>query len=119
MGADELTEVEAMLIIKEGRALVDNIKEYVAFEPGLPIAVTTWDAAPEGVDEEARRAWERTIYHLGKHFLGTVREQVDPPKEPVHASGSAAFTEPPEPPMPERPRGKRATPADTRAQKEG
>lgn len=117
VAADELTEVEAMLIIKEARALVDNVKEYVAFEPGLPIAVTTWDAAPDGVDEEARLAWERTVYHLGKHFLGTVREQVEPPKEPVPASGSAAFAEAP---APERPRVKRVSPPDSaRAQKEG
>ncbi len=67
---DELTEDEARLIIEEGKALVENVKEYVTFEPGMPMAVSTWEAPPEGIEEEARLAWVRTQHHLNKHFLG-------------------------------------------------
>lgn len=83
---DELTEDEAMLIIKEARALTENVQEYVAFEPGLPMAVSTWDEPPEGMDAEARLAWERTLYHLGKYFLGTVCEEVEVEK-PLRGEG--------------------------------
>lgn len=107
VGRNERTEEEALLIIKEARALVENVQEYIAFEPGLPIAVSTWDVPPAGTDEEARLAWERTVYHLGKYFLGTVREEVELPKEPevrVVVDASAY----PEPPPPARPRVERA-----------
>jgi|APLak6261675434_1056106.scaffolds.fasta_scaffold01353_5 hypothetical protein len=91
---DEMTEDEALLVIKEGKALVENVKEYVAFEPGMPMSVSSWDDAPEGIAEEARLAWERTAYHLGKYFLGSVQEEVDPDGGPVApASGSPAFAE--------------------------
>jgi hypothetical protein len=103
---EEVTEEEALLLIKEGRALVDNVKEYVAFEPGLPIAVSTWDAPPEGIPEEARLAWERTVHHLGKHFLGTVVEEVEVPAELAHPAASPSFGDPM---VPERPRVSRAS----------
>ena len=90
---EELTELDAVLVIKEAKALVEIVKEYVAFEPGLPIAVSSWDAPPEGIDEESRLAWERTAYYLGKHFLGTVNEEVEPPPDRVRA-GSAVSEEP-------------------------
>lgn len=85
---DEITEDEGLLLIKEGKALVERVKEFVAFEPGLPIAVSTWDAAPEGISEEAKFAWERTAYHMGKHFLGTVKEEVEPSTQAASPSGS-------------------------------
>lgn len=78
---DELTELEAVNLIKEGRALVDNVKELVIFEAGMPIAVSTWEAAPEEFDEEARFAWDRTAYHLKKYFLNMGNEEVDPDLE--------------------------------------
>ena len=91
---DDLTEDEARLLIKEARALVENVREYIAFEPDQPIAVSTWDEPPEGIDEGARLAWERTAYHLGKYFLGTVREEVEV-TEPVHrGSASKDFSHP-------------------------
>jgi uncharacterized protein len=77
---EELTDDEALLLIKEGKALVENAKEYIAFEPDAPLAVSSWDAPPEGISDEARLAWERTVYHLGKHFLGTVKEDPEVPE---------------------------------------
>ena len=88
VGKEEMTEDEALLVIKEGRALVDHVKEFVAFEPGMPIAVSTWDAAPEGISAEARFAWDQTAYHLGKFFLGTVKEEVEPALQTAPPSGS-------------------------------
>jgi uncharacterized protein len=85
---DELTEDEAVLLIKEGKALVERVKEFVAFEPGMPIAVSTWDAAPEGISAEAKFAWDRTAYHMGKHFLGTVKEEVEPSLQAAPPSSS-------------------------------
>jgi Fe-S-cluster containining protein len=73
---EELTEDEAVGLIREARALVENVKEYVEFEPGAPLAVSTWEAPPPDISEEARLAWERTMHHLNKHFLGTVQEPV-------------------------------------------
>jgi Fe-S-cluster containining protein len=102
---EELTEDEALLLIKEGRALVEVVKEYIAFEPGMPIAVSTWDAAPEDISEDARFAWDRTAYHMGKHFLNTVKEEVEPSPRSAHPSGSPAFAEP----LPERVRASRAS----------
>ena len=67
---EELLEHEALQLIQEARALVDNVKEYVAFEPGKPMAVSTWDVPPPEADEDARLAWDRTMRFLGKHFLG-------------------------------------------------
>jgi Fe-S-cluster containining protein len=91
---EELTEEEAVLIIKEGKALVEIVKEYVAFEPGRPMAVSSWDAPPEGIAEDARLAWDRTAWHLGKHFLGTVVDEVDPSTLPTATGlGSPAFSE--------------------------
>lgn len=69
---EELTDEEALLLIAEGKALVEIVKEYVDFEPGMPMAVSTWDLPPEGIPEAARRAWVRTQYHLSKYFLGTL-----------------------------------------------
>lgn len=66
---DELTEHQARLVIEEGKALLENVKEYIAFEPGMPIAVSTWEAPPEGIEEAARLAWVRAQRHLCKHFL--------------------------------------------------
>ncbi|MBL8937222.1 MAG: hypothetical protein JNM69_21865 [Archangium sp.] len=73
---DELTELEAVDVIKEGRALVDNVKELVPFAPGEPLAVSTWEAAPEAFSDEAKLAWERTAYHLQKYFLQTLEPEV-------------------------------------------
>lgn len=85
---NELSEKDGLLLIEEGKALVENVKEYVAFEPGLPIAVSTWEAPPEGIEEAARFAWERTAYHLGKHFLGTVSEEVQAPQQTAASASS-------------------------------
>ncbi len=85
---DELTEEEALLVIKEGKALVEHVKEFVAFEPGMPIAVSTWEAPPEDISAEAKFAWERTAYHLGKFFLNTVKEEVEPAVPAAAPSGS-------------------------------
>lgn len=70
---DELTELEAVNVIREGRALVDNVKELIPFAPGEPLAVSTWEAAPEEFSDEAKLAWERTAYHLQKYFLQTLK----------------------------------------------
>ncbi|MEN9800517.1 MAG: hypothetical protein RL653_4214 [Pseudomonadota bacterium] len=70
VAADELTEHEALQVIREARALVENVKEYVEIEPGRPMAVSTWDAPPPDIDDDARLAWERTLRFLGRHFLG-------------------------------------------------
>ena len=52
-------EQEGLLLIREGKLLVEQVKEHVAFEPGMPIAVSTWDAPPEEATPEAKIAWER------------------------------------------------------------
>jgi uncharacterized protein len=67
---DDVTDVEARLIIEEARALVENVKEYVAVEAGQPLAVSTWIRLPSTATPEARLAWERALGHLRKHFLG-------------------------------------------------
>lgn len=87
VGKDELSEQEGLLVIREGKALVEQVKEHVAFEPGMPIAVSTWDAAPEEATPEAKLAWERAAWHLGRWFLGTVKED-EPVLVPVHPEGS-------------------------------
>ena len=71
---DDVTEHEALSIIQEARALVENVKAQVAFEPGRPMAVSTWETPPEGLDQEALLSWERTLRHLGRHFLGVPQE---------------------------------------------
>jgi len=68
---EDITEHEALLVIQEAKALVENVKEHVAFEPGQPMAVSTWETPPADIEEEARLSWDRTMRHLGKHFLGT------------------------------------------------
>ncbi len=85
---EEMTEIDALLVIKEGKALVENLKELVVFEAGMPLAVSSWEGPPEGISEEARLAWVRTEYHLGKYFLGTVKEEVKPSIASVPLSGS-------------------------------
>jgi Fe-S-cluster containining protein len=67
---DEVTDVEARLIIEEARALVENVREYVEVEPGKPLAVSTWLSLPGSTEPEARVAWERALLHLRRHFLG-------------------------------------------------
>lgn len=76
---DELTDDEALLVIEEAHALVEIVKEYVAFEPGMPLAVSTWEDPPDEVQGEARVAWERALRFLRKHFLGPV-------PSPTHAA---------------------------------
>jgi hypothetical protein len=71
---DELTEIEAVGVLKEARALVENVKELLPFPPGEPLAVSTWDGAPDGVSDEARLAWDRAAYHLKKYLLLTLEE---------------------------------------------
>jgi len=95
---DELTDDEALLVIKEAKALVDNVQEYVAFEAGMPIAVASWDSVPEGLTEEARLAWERTAHHMNKHFLRNGRVDSAPPLPPVLPTGPIDWAEPPLPP---------------------
>lgn len=88
---DELTEHEAVLVIEEAVALTANVKEYVAFEPGMPMAVSTWDAPPEGIEEDARLAWVRAARHLFKHFLGAEFPEPDaaaPEAEPPPGAGA-------------------------------
>lgn len=81
---DELTELEAVDVIKEARALVDNVKELIPFAPGEPLAVSTWEAAPDGVSEEAKLAWDRTVQHVQKYLLKT-----HPPAKPAVALTTA------------------------------
>ena len=54
----------------------------------MPIAVSTWEASPEGISAEAKFAWDRTAYHLGKYFLNTVKEEVEPSLEAAPPSSS-------------------------------
>ncbi len=68
---DELTVDEALRIVEEARARVDIVKELIPFEPGMPLAISTWDDPPDSVQGEARVAWDRAQWHLGKYFLGT------------------------------------------------
>ena len=103
VGKDEITEIEALNLIKEGRALVDHVKELVIFEEGQPIAVSTWEPAPEEFDDEARFVWNRTAYHLKKYFLNMGNEEVDPEVEVRGGSASAPRREAePDSPRPSR-----------------
>jgi len=69
---DEMSEHEALKVIAEAKALVENVKASIAFEPGKPLAVGTWEAPPVDLDEDSRLAWDRTHRYLGRHFLGEV-----------------------------------------------
>ena len=71
----KLTETAALALITEGRALVDDVKKKVRFEPGMPLAISMWEGPPEGLTPEGRRAWEQVSAHLGRHFLGTVKDE--------------------------------------------
>ncbi len=82
---DEVTDVEARLIIEEARALVENVREYVELEPGRPLAVSTWLSLPGSATPEARQAWERALLHLRRHFLGP-----DPDAPKVDAAAAIA-----------------------------
>lgn len=85
---DELTELEAVLVIKEARALVENLRALVTFEAGMPMAISTWeDTAPDELPEEAQIAWSRVLRHVRKHFLATGADQVTPP---LNAAPAAA-----------------------------
>lgn len=89
---NELSEAEALLIIAEGKALVAEVKQLVPFEAGMPLAVSTWEQAPDGLNEEARSSWERTAHHLGKHFLNTVKKDVvAPPLLPRRSTRESLF----------------------------
>ncbi len=70
VASDERTDFEAALVIQEARALVENVAEYVCFEPGMPMAVSTWEQPPEGLCAEGLVAWERAQAYLFEHFLG-------------------------------------------------
>ncbi len=67
---DEVSVDDAKLIIEEALARVEIVKEYVAFEPGMPLAIGTWDEPPDEVQGEARVAWDRVLWHIREHFLG-------------------------------------------------
>lgn len=71
---DELTELEAVGVLKEARALVDNVKELIHFPPEEPLAISTWDGPPDHLSDEARLAWERVTYHLQKYVLLSLKE---------------------------------------------
>lgn len=90
---ERLTEQEAVAIIAEGRALVDNIQEYVAFEPGMPLSVSTWDDPPEDLEEDARLAWMRAFNHLHKHFLLAIDDE---PATTPGAGGSVSVADKPQ-----------------------
>lgn len=68
--ADELSLPEGMAIVEEAQALVMNAREYVYPPPGKPLAVATWEAAPPGLSDDGKLAWERAKAHLVRHFLG-------------------------------------------------
>lgn len=67
---DELTAYEALTIIEEARALVENVKEYTFFEPGRPMAASTWESLSPTAGKASRLAWERALRWLRTHFLG-------------------------------------------------
>ena len=69
---DELTVDEALRIVEESRARVEIVKELVSFEPGMPLAISTWDEPPDEVQGEARLAWDRARWLVGKHFLSVM-----------------------------------------------
>ena len=66
----ELSEGQALLLIEEAKKLVESLKASSAFEAGMPLAVSTWEAPPAELSEAARAAWVRLAAHLNKHFLG-------------------------------------------------
>lgn len=70
---------EGLLLIAQAKALVADVQRYVAIEPGMPMSVSDWADAPEDIDEEPRRAWDRVVYHLHHFFLRNWREGVLPP----------------------------------------
>jgi len=73
---------------------VDNVKELIPFDPELPLAVSTWEEAPEELSDEAKRAWDRTAYHLKKHFLSMLNEEVDTPAAGGTATGPQRVPDP-------------------------
>jgi Fe-S-cluster containining protein len=85
---DEMSENEAESIIREGRALVDNVKACADFEATVPLAVSAWEAVPAHLTTESKVAWERTAFHLRKYFLGTLNEHVEGEGAAAPLSGS-------------------------------
>lgn len=116
---EELTDEQALLLIAEGKALVENVKEYVTFEPGMPMAVSTWDLPPEGIEEAARLAWVRAQYHLSKYFLGTLPPEAKelpgetPPGEVKAPGVKASSTAAASPGSPRTPPGSAKPPGRT------
>jgi Fe-S-cluster containining protein len=94
VAADDVTPFEALATIQEAKALVENVKEYVDFEPGRPLAASTWEAAPDDAPEEGRLAWERARDWLVKHFIGPDPSAVK--SEPV-VEQAQGWVAPPDP----------------------
>lgn len=69
-----LGELEALKVIKQAKALVVDVKAKVQFEAGMPLAISMWEAPPEGLSVEGKDAWEAAAGYLGHHFLGTVKD---------------------------------------------
>jgi Fe-S-cluster containining protein len=89
---DEVTPFEALAIIQEARALIENVKEYAHFEPGEPIAASTWETYSPGASRDSRVAWERALRWVRIHFLSP-----DPDATPESVPDSSGDPDDPTP----------------------
>lgn len=78
-----LGETEAVAVIATGRALVDEMKSLIAFEPGMPLVISSWNGPPEGLSDAARASWLGARNHLHTHFLPPMDEPPAKKVEPV------------------------------------
>jgi hypothetical protein len=66
----EISLPEALAVVQEAKALVENATEYAPPPPGQPVAIATWEATPPGLSPEGALAWERAKEWVNRHSLG-------------------------------------------------
>jgi hypothetical protein len=66
-----------MELVREARALVAELRALVHFEPGKPLAASTWEGVPFGLSPEEAAAWRRASWHLEQHLVRSLLAAVN------------------------------------------